>query len=151
MLIYEEDNLCWVVGPCCFNRSSTEVYKRLVFNPHITLTQISKHNIKLFLTTQLIFNHRQSRHGDKWHSSISLHSEYVLYYYTLLRYWWYAKSPTFYHPWHSYLIVCIVKHKEAKWFANQSVVKFNHSVTSLASSSWHEVHEDEAINKLFLS
>jgi hypothetical protein len=84
MLIYEDADLFWLVGPCRFNRSATEVYSKLVFNPHITLTQISKHNIKLLLTAQLIFNHRQSRHGDKWRSSISLHSEYVLQYHTLL-------------------------------------------------------------------
>ena len=64
-LIYEDADLCWAVGPCRFNKSATEVHNKIVFNPHITLTQISKHKIKLLLTTQLIFNHRQSRHGDK--------------------------------------------------------------------------------------
>jgi hypothetical protein len=65
MLIYEDVDLCWVVAPCRFNMSAIEVYSKLVFNPHINLTQISKHKIKLLLTTQLIFNHRKSRHGDK--------------------------------------------------------------------------------------
>jgi hypothetical protein len=84
MVIYEDVDLCLAVDPFRFNRSATKVYSKLVFNPHITLTQISKHKIKLLLKTQLIFNHRQSRHVDKWRSSISLHSEYVLQYHTLL-------------------------------------------------------------------
>ena len=46
MLIYEDADLCWAVGPCRFNRSATKVYRRLVFNTHITLTHISKHKIK---------------------------------------------------------------------------------------------------------
>ena len=46
MLIYKEDDLCWVVGPCRFNRSATEVYRKLAFNTHITLTHTSKHKIK---------------------------------------------------------------------------------------------------------
>ena len=58
MLIYKEADLCWAVGPFRFNRSATEVYRKLVFNTHITLTHISKYKIKLSLTTQLILNHR---------------------------------------------------------------------------------------------
>ena len=58
MLIYEEADLCWAVGPCRFNRLVAEVYRRLVFNTHITLTHISKHQTKISLTTQLTLNHR---------------------------------------------------------------------------------------------
>ena len=47
ILIYEDDDLCWAVGPYRFNRSMTRVYSKLAFNPHITLIQTSKHRIKL--------------------------------------------------------------------------------------------------------
>ena len=41
ILIYEDADLCWEMGPCRFNRSTTGVYSKLAFNPHITLIQIS--------------------------------------------------------------------------------------------------------------
>ncbi len=47
ILIYEYVDLCWAVGPCYFNRSAAGVYSKLAFNPYITLTQTSKHRIKL--------------------------------------------------------------------------------------------------------
>ena len=47
ILIYEDDDLCWAVGPFHFNRSASGVYSKLVFNPQIILTQTSKHRIKL--------------------------------------------------------------------------------------------------------
>ena len=47
ILIYEDVDLGWEVGPCHFNRSATGAYSKLAFNPHITLTQTSKHRIKL--------------------------------------------------------------------------------------------------------
>ena len=46
-LIYKDADLCWAVGPCHFNMLATGAYSKLTFNPHITLTQTSKHRIKL--------------------------------------------------------------------------------------------------------
>ena len=46
MLIYIEVDLCWAVGPCRFNKSAIEVYRKLAFDTHIILTHISKHKIE---------------------------------------------------------------------------------------------------------